>query len=385
MHIIQEPVKVNKLTIPYNLPELKNGYNLYESPEFWKPIFDDMGDNLIDLRQKIKVLLDSDSYENVEKRVMRNENVFNTCGIVEKMFPAYFTKANPDFGSYPTTFVETNTILCTLLILLGIISNKLVGQDYNYIFKGGKAVQFVLSEIKNSSRYFSDDIDILVIQRDGIQYNKDNMENFSEHISLLLKWFLSYRFPISIDFPNTNERTENKELVKFSYMYYDYNEKTGKSKKNYKALSDIAFNEIKGYVVPFFMNPKNFRLHISELNEDVLFRCPDMYAIINEKIYYYLKFIELKELLSNNIKINDTEYEFMTIEELTYLMQKFKRSIKALLGGLIKLEINNGFAVRNDVEYERNYLRNYLQQFDKSNAIKESVVKSITEGNPYDV
>jgi hypothetical protein len=76
------------------------------------------------------------------------------------------------------------------------------GQSYSFIFKGGKAVQFILSEIPNMSQYMSDDIDILVMNEEGIPFNKENMENLSAHIGYLLKWFLSQTpLKLSLELP----------------------------------------------------------------------------------------------------------------------------------------------------------------------------------------
>jgi hypothetical protein len=113
--------------------------------------------------------------------------------MVESMFPAYYTKQNPEFQlktqEQQMDFVNTNTALCIILLLLGIISNTMNDQDYNFIFKGGKSVQFVLSEIQNTSKYISDDIDILLTHSDSIEYDKIKMEILAKHISFLIKWF----------------------------------------------------------------------------------------------------------------------------------------------------------------------------------------------------
>ena len=89
------------------------------------------------------------------------------------------------------------------LIILGILSRKMEGQDYNFIFKGGKAVQFVLSEIQNASKYISDDIDILIT---GNEYNAINMKNLAAHIGYLIQWFFAgnYNNNISLELPNAN-------------------------------------------------------------------------------------------------------------------------------------------------------------------------------------
>jgi hypothetical protein len=39
----------------------------------------------------------------------------------------------------------------------------MIGQDYKILFKGGKAIQLVLTGIPNISEYISEDIDILVM------------------------------------------------------------------------------------------------------------------------------------------------------------------------------------------------------------------------------
>ena len=56
------------------------------------------------------------------KEVFTKENPWTTCKIIERMFPAYYTKQNPDFGlntqQQEIDFVNINTALCIILLLL---------------------------------------------------------------------------------------------------------------------------------------------------------------------------------------------------------------------------------------------------------------------------
>jgi hypothetical protein len=116
-----------------------------------------------------------------------------------------------------------------------------------------------------------------------------------------------------------------------------------------------------------------------------MFRCPNIEAILNEKLYYYLKFIELRSLLKRNLPIVEAGYENTTLDELDYFMKKFKKSIRAIVDGLVlqkfgKVEPNN----LRDKEKEVliNILNNNFK--DKEIYILE-LTNSVTDPNPYNV
>ena len=369
---IQEPTVV-KLKVPINVPKV--GYNIEVAPRFWRELFTNKGTDLFALREKIRELLSQDDIHKVIYRKGFKPNAWSTCEMVESMFPAYYTKQNPEFQlktqEQQMDFVNTNTALCIILLLLGIISNTMNDQDYNFIFKGGKSVQFVLSEIKNTSKYISDDIDILITHNESIVYNEWKMRNVAEHISFLIKWFLEGIINISLELPNTNVKTFGKDIVKISYLNYS---------GRYTALCDVGFGNISENVRPYFEHPQVFRMYNNTLEQELMFRCPNIEAILDEKLYYYLKFIQFRDIVRRGSPIHEKGYEDMNPESLKFFIQKFKRSIKAIVDGLILQQSGNI-----NEEEQRMLLQFRLNQFNANTNFKEEVVQSILNANPYEV
>jgi hypothetical protein len=365
---------ISKLMVPFPLPNVREGYDHSKSPDFWKPIFDDTGVDLLELRTAVINWVSEDSVQNVYDRYTsdRTKNSWSTCSQIESMFSGYSTRTTPINGMSGPDFVNMNTALCIILILFGILSYRMDGQDYDFIFKGGKAVQFVLSEIPNS-KYISDDIDILVIPTDSIGYNKSNVENLSTHIGLLIQWFLKDMLNISIEVPNSNEKTIGKEIVKLAII---------NSTNRYVALSDIGFDKIKDNVKEYFTHPQEFRMFSPQLQQPMLFRCPTIESILKEKLYYLLKFIELKNLLNKGMSIPYPEYENVTNDNLDYFISKFKRSIKSLIDGLIIKSF--GTPKQSDWNsHEMLMINELLLDFEVNNEYKEEAAYIIIDTNMY--
>ena len=380
--IVAEPTKQIepiKLRIPSKLPNI--GYNQDVAPKFWREMFENKGKgtDLFELKRKIRELLSQDEINNVINKQSYKENAWTTCEILERMFPAYYTKKNPEFElktqEQKLDFVNTNTALCIILLLLGMISYKMEGQDYNFIFKGGKSVQFVLSEIQNTSKYISDDIDILLTHNDNVVYDARKMGNLAAHISFLIKWFLEGAINISLELPNTNVKTLGKDIIKISYLGFS---------GRYKALCDVGFGKTSEIVRPYFEHPQVFKMHNDELGEDLMFRCPNIDAILDEKLYYYLKFIQLRDIINQGSTIQEEGYEDMNVETLNFFIQKFKRSIKAIVDGLIMQQF--GDIDKTEItDNERMILQYKLNKFNANNNFKEELIKSVLNSNPYEV
>ena len=382
--IIEEPVEqptkqIIKLRIPSKLPNI--GYNKDVAPKFWREMFENKGKgtDLFELKRKIRELLSQDEINNVINKQSYKENAWTTCEILERMFPAYYTKKNPEFElktqEQKLDFVNTNTALCIILLLLGMISYKMEGQDYNFIFKGGKSVQFVLSEIQNTSKYISDDIDILLTHNDNVVYDARKMGNLAAHISFLIKWFLEGAINISLELPNTNVKTLGKDIIKISYLGFS---------GRYKALCDVGFGKTSEIVRPYFEHPQVFKMHNDELGEDLMFRCPNIDAILDEKLYYYLKFIQLRDIINQGSTIQEEGYEDMNVETLNFFIQKFKRSIKAIVDGLIMQQFGD-IDKKEITDNERMILQYKLNKFNANNNFKEELIKSVLNSNPYEV
>ena len=140
------------------------------------------------------------------------------------------------------------------------------------------------------------------------------MGNLAAHISFLIKWFLEGAINISLELPNTNVKTLGKDIIKISYLGFS---------GRYKALCDVGFGKTSEIVRPYFEHPQVFKMHNDELGEDLMFRCPNIDAILDEKLYYYLKFIQLRDIINQGSTIQEEGYEDMNVETLNFFIQKF--------------------------------------------------------------
>jgi hypothetical protein len=197
------------------------------------------------------------------------------------------------------------------------------------------------------------------------------MRNIAEHISFLIKWFLEGIINISLELPNTNVKTFGKDIVKISYL---------NNSGRYTALCDVGFGKIGENVRPYFEHPQVFRMYNNTLEQELMFRCPNIEAILDEKLYYYLKFIQFRDILRRGSAIHEKGYEDMNTESLNFFIQKFKRSIKAIVDGLILQQSGNI-----NQEEQRMLLQFRLNQFNANTNFKEDAIQSILNANPYEV
>ena len=317
-------------------------------PEFWKPIFNKSETELLDLRTRIKdIMTQDDSIEMVGNKI---KDIWTICKIVQTKIPTYYVPITN--GVYTQgrliddlniDFTHYNMMLCACLILYGILSDRMVGEKYSLLLKGGKAIQLVLAQIpKNTKQYTSEDIDIMVKPTDDKSYDRDEIKNLASHIGYLLKWFLSsptLKTNISVLLPPTEPNAKtNPNIVKLSYekTVKRSNYRTGTQDSVYKALSDIDFKELPAELAPYFNQVHKYEFYIEELKTDVLFVCPHMGALIDEKLYFYSKYMKYKILLYEGKKITDPTYENVTMDECDYFLNKFSKAIKGLTYGLVQ-------------------------------------------------
>jgi hypothetical protein len=310
----EDEVKVQKLILP--TPE----YTL----DFWTPILSES--ELLNIKQGIADLIQKDKW--------------SVCNINQTMIPTYFfpTKNEPYelYGSYfsdlDIDFSQFNIILCASLILFGIISHKMIGQDYNIVFKGGKAIQLVLAGIPEMMTYKTEDIDVLISPTSGVPYNEAIVKNLAGHIAYLIKWCLT---DVSVQAPNPDNIRANQYIFKLSYIKAnkkpDYRTKT--MIEDYKQFSDIDFKEM---TQPFFEKVVEYPFFISELNQTVLFRCPNIGSILDEKLFYYIKYFKFKQMIEERTPIVEPGYEGLKVVDCNRFLEKFKRAIVALNKGLIR-------------------------------------------------
>jgi hypothetical protein len=341
-----EPLKpVVKLTLPTELPS-DSGYNPEVEPEFWKQIFAE--NEMLIIRNKINEMMNSDGNILI-KTDKEIDTLWSICAINHAMIPTYFTPTKNEpydsFGSLmmdqDIDFSHYNIVLCAALIVFGIISEKMVGQDYKLIFKGGRAIQLVLAGIPESPVYKTEDIDVLIMPDTDIPYNETVVKNLSGHLAYLIRWFLNTtetQYKISVQVPNPLNTRANPFIFKLSYLKVtqkrDY--RKGIMVDDFKQFSDIDFKETPTNVKPYFENSVAYKFFISELDQTVLFRCPNIGSLLNEKLYYYSKYFQFKKMLEERTPITEEGYEKLTVMECDRFMEKFERAILAMNKGLQK-------------------------------------------------
>jgi hypothetical protein len=280
---------------------------LEQSLRFWSPVF--KIEELVSLKEKINEMLAEDAkIKLVNKEV---PELWSVCKIIKKYFPAYFVPMKNKSYIGPRGYARHEDIdfsnyqilCCTSMIVYGIISARLLlhDQDYQLIFKGGKAIQMGLL-----AEYDSEDIDIVV---DPIYaYDPVMINNIAGHLALLMKWLLP--FSTSILPP-----THNPTLYKLSFMT---------SHHSYKPFSDIDFKEIDKTDL-FFKELYTDQYYVAPLDEHVVFKRPTIEKIVEEKIFYYSKYKALLQRIQQGEVI-----EGLTKRYCILLMDKFKRAIQAI-------------------------------------------------------
>ena len=338
---------VVKLILTTELPS-DSGYNLESEPEFWNPIFEE--NEMLSIRAKINEMMNLDGNIPIPiTNVEPIDSLWSDCKINQTMIPTYFTPTKNEpyesFGSFISDkdidFSHFNIVLCAALIIFGIISEKMVGQDYKIIFKGGKAIQLVLAGINDTSKYKTEDIDTLIMPDTNVPYDESIVKNLSGHLAYLIRWFLNTpetQYKVSVQAPNPENKRANPYIYKLSYVKVFQKQDFRKQMMvdDFRQFSDIDFKETPTSVKPYFEESIAYKFFISELNQTVLFRCPNIGSLLNEKLYYYSKYFQFKKLLEEGKPITEEGYERLTVMDCDRFMEKFKRAILAMNKGLHK-------------------------------------------------
>ena len=368
-----------KLPLPFPLPENNDiGYDRTIVPEFWKSIFQN-GEELLEIRETFMGIYELDKYKD------ESQKKFKICDLLEKIMPGYVTRYTLQYRELVKTLVNVNILNCFITLLYGIILYRLyeTKQEYLFIFKGGRALQLSLVDIPDIGNYFSEDTDILIIPNkieNGV-YNLEKMENLSEHIGYLVKWFIPEDMNIIVSLP-TNPKNQNKDITKLVYN----------DGKIFKALSDIGFAEINEDIRKYFDELSYFPFYIDVFEKISLFITPTIEDMLCEKLFYYSKYFILKQkledekksILSKNpgaqIELLDPIL-FEKIIEQDRLLIKFIRAIVKLVEAITKMNYT-GTEDFNKIESARFILRDIIGQFEdytteERNQIIESILPSI--------
>lgn len=384
-----------KLSLPFELPG-QNGYPINAIPAFWAPIFNKTPTELITLRDKIRDALVQDNVIPMAKNEI--QNIWSICEMVQTMIPTYYVPTknapywhgNTMYADKPIDFTRFNMTLCTCLIIFGILSERMTGQDYEFIFKGGKAIQLELGQIAGNPQYISEDIDILVRPTHGISYNRDVAKNLASHIGYLIRWFLTYielptellkddtkpvSLNIAVALPDVHDNTicdstskANPNIVKISYNKI--------ATRICKALADIDFKETPAEVSTYFEKTHKYPFHIDELQTDLLFICPNIGSLIDEKIYLYAKYTGFKLLLEAGEKILDEGYETVNLDTCRFYQEKFSKAILALTLGLVRSR-QPGLLNASLLAYQVKFVEKRLDAHKIADPLKTEIMKTL--------
>jgi len=384
-----------KLSLPFELPG-QTGYPLNAIPAFWAPIFNKTPTELIHLRDKIRDALALDNVIPMEKNEI--QNIWSICEMIQTMIPTYYvpTKNAPYwigttmYADKPVDFARFNMTLCTCLIIFGILSDRMIGQDYEFIFKGGKAIQLELGQISGNPQYISEDIDILVRPAQGVAYNRDVAKNLASHIGYLIKWFLTYielptellkddtkpvSLTIAVALPDVQDNTicdstakANPNIVKISYNKI--------ATRICKAFADIDFKETPAEVSPYFEKTHKYPFHIEGLQTDVLFICPNIGSLIDEKIYLYAKYTRFKLLLEAGEKIIEEGYETVNLDTCRFYREKFSKALLALTLGLVRSR-QPGLLNATLLSYQVKFVEKRMDAHKITDPLKTEIMKSL--------
>ena len=105
---------------------------------------------------------------------------------------------------------------------------------------------------------------------------------------------------------------------------------------DFRPISDIDFKEMPQNIKELFGRTNDYKFYIPELEQNILFKCPNTGSLLDDKIYYYIKYIQFKQLLEQNKPVVEPEFERITIPECIRILDKFKRAILALNHSLQK-------------------------------------------------
>jgi len=384
-----------KLSLPFELPG-QTGYPLNAIPAFWAPIFNKTPTELIHLRDKIRDALALDNVIPMAKNEI--QNIWSICEMIQTMIPTYYvpTKNAPYwigttmYADKPIDFTRFNMTLCTCLIIFGILSDRMIGQDYEFIFKGGKAIQLELGQISGNPQYISEDIDILVRPAQGVAYNRDVAKNLASHIGYLIKWFLTYielptellkddtkpvSLTIAVALPDVQDNTicdstakANPNIVKISYNKI--------ATRICRAFADIDFKETPAEVSPYFEKTHKYPFHIEGLQTDVLFICPNIGSLIDEKIYLYAKYTRFKLLLEAGEKIIEEGYETVNLDTCRFYREKFSKALLALTLGLVRSR-QPGLLNATLLSYQVKFVEKRMDAHKITDPLKTEIMKSL--------
>jgi hypothetical protein len=257
-----------------------------------------------------------------------SSNINGVCGLITSKITNYTLKNDMYY----------NFMSCVMFIILGQLTNLLKTTKYRLILKGSKALQVAFANTIDTKPFLmSDDIDILLVpaDREAIKRNPGMYTDsgmVAGDICSMIEWIIKSTLPpglISVLNP-MKQRARNPNVFKISHL-----EPNGRL----SVIADIDIRYTKNaYMEPsqedIFLSQRNFPIMSEDQSFDVFYNparmvdtiidMPNMQLVyshqkidvaLEEKIYYYIKYILLKT--------PENDYSF--------LLDKFKKSIIAIL------------------------------------------------------
>jgi hypothetical protein len=255
-------------------------------------------------------------------------NINGVCGLITSKITNYTLKNDMYY----------NFMSCVIFIILGQLTNLLKPTKYRLILKGSKALQVAFANTIDTKSYLiSDDIDILLVpaDRESIKRNPrmyEDSDMVAGDICSMIEWIINSTLPpglISVLNP-MKQRARNPNVFKISHL-----ESNGKL----SVITDIDIRYTKNAFMPpsqedMFLSNQKFPVMAEDQSFDVFYNparmvdttidIPNMQLVylhqtidvaLEEKIYYYIKYILLKTPYNDN----------------SFLLDKFKKSIIAIL------------------------------------------------------
>ena len=330
-------------------------------PVFWLSIFNQ--NELFELKNVIQNIMRENNMDNIHsnicsvvKQIVPGYNIDNLNKPIKARNGAIYQKSDLDHNN-------CNMALCAIFLLLGILSFRLQNQEYNFIFKGGKAIQLLISKMLYSDIYSSDDIDVLIMPNYNSVYHFDKMSKLAADIGYFIQWMLNSTtetINISIKVPDPNYSNENQFVTKISYKHHDA--------PGFTALSDIDTKPIPDFLLHYYQDPSNYSsltipLNYFGLNEYAMYNTLDIDPLLDEKIYYFILYYNTLDQKRKNYTIADETLKNLSEELLEIYLDKFQRSIYALTRAIaVQQYYNNNpkktrLTHEQEAEREKEYIR----------------------------
>jgi len=358
-------------------------YDPDEEPDFWRPFF--QPGEMKGLREQIQGMIVDDitPVGGVYKKQ------WSICNLNKQFLKSYHVPAERVFGMQPTglfelpkesNFVIYNVLLCVALLVVGIVSNKMRGHEFELALKGGKAVQILLDSTPDAPDYESEDIDVLVLPtkvyqlQEKIQEQQEDAKRVAGHLANLLHWFLNIEEKDAIvSIMKPEDRGANPSIYKLSLK--SIHKGGARDRFIFKALMDLDFKPVPQEMRSLYVNAYRKDVRVPQLGTELTFLSPNIGAMLDEKIFYYVKYFKYLKRIQRGEQVIE-EYNGvlteMTQDICEYMIGKldregrlrkegkFDKAIRALTRGLEK---KRG---QNSVEANRAAVIRRLDKKDKA-------------------